>query len=122
MKFFVLDGKPAVLLEDRGRAYVLHAPQPSGRWIATDRSRVQRIGRLLDEPEWRTHFRASYGHITLANPRPPANALVTLVMGRTFKRCGERFNEPEFWVYGEVLEERAQAALEAGKDVLDPLQ
>ena len=120
MKLFVLSERPAVLLEDRGRAYVLPAPQPAGLWIPTDPVELQRLGRPLAE-EWRAHFEPTYGRITLANPQPPRNAYQALAMGRTLKAVGEKYEDPDNVATGEALEDRALAAIRAGKDVLDPL-
>ena len=42
----------------------------------------------MPEEQWRAHFRAIYGRITLANPTPRYSTWMALAMAETLQRVG----------------------------------
>ena len=112
--------RPAVLLDMSGRACA--KLEPNGPWVWIDRAQAEAFGEILSEEAWRARFEPRFGPLELKNPPPlPFNAFRALALARTFKAAGEREGEEDWTAYGTALEERALAALWAGKRNLDPL-
>lgn len=112
--------RPAFVPDYGRHGFAITAPH--GPWIIVPLEQLEGAQVLESQVAWRERFEPNFGY--LDGRKIPRTRLLTvgaLVHGRAQQALGEEYNDPDLSARGQVLEERALAALHENRRTLPDL-